>query len=434
MEGIKQAYSGIIKCSDFIELLKDSEGEMLNNIFEDNVRDFQGYNFINNEIQNTIRDSEQEYFAVLNNGITIICKKMEVTGDIIDIFDYQIVNGCQTSNILYANKEYIKNDSYILAKIIEAKNENLLDRIIYTTNRQTEIKSEAFASTKPFHKGLEDYYNSIDHRYRLYYERRSKQYERQDGINKNKIVTLPNQIYAYIAVFLNEPHSTHRYYGEVLDAYKHRLFIGGSLYEPYYISAYLIHYIGNALKSGVIPRKKYSKYKYHLACLMKSISVGKDINVSHNRKLKSQCTPLFDIIKNGSKMESILKTSISCLEKSLTLISGVHADNLHRSRELTQILLDVATEYAQSKNSAHYLKQGDIVQCVITSIQRSFIIVELKCDDERKNGSIHISKIARKYIDKISDEVNVGDIVQAKIMNADYYESQFGWDLSMLIN
>jgi hypothetical protein len=281
---------------------------------------------------------------------------------------------------------------------------------------------------------LEDYYNSVDQKYRLYYERRSKQYERQDGINKNKIVTLPNQIYAYIATFLNEPHSTHRYYGEVLEAYKQRLFLDGSLYEPYYISSYLVHYIGNALKSGNISRKKYSKYKYHLSCLMKSISVGKDINVSHNRKLKKQCTPLFDIISDDSRLEALLRTSISCFDKALALVKGIHIDNLHRSRELTQILLDVATEYSQSKNSAQYLKNGDIVQCVITAIQRSFAIVELKCDDERKNGSIHISNIARKYIDKISDEVSIGEIIQAKIMNTDYYESQFGWDLSMIID
>ena len=61
--------------------------------------------------------------------------------------------------------------------------------------------NEAFETLRDFHKKLELVYQSYEPQYRLYYERRSKQYDAQD-INKNKIISFPYQTAAYIAVFL----------------------------------------------------------------------------------------------------------------------------------------------------------------------------------------------------------------------------------------
>ena len=117
IEGVTQAFMGIVRCKDFVSILTDSDGKMLTNIFEDNVRDFQGYNSVNSEIKETINHpDDQNRFALLNNGITIIAKTIKVTGDSIDIFDYQIVNGCQTSYVLYENRPY----KYHLACAIKA--------------------------------------------------------------------------------------------------------------------------------------------------------------------------------------------------------------------------------------------------------------------------------------------------------------------------
>ena len=49
----------------------------MTNIFEDNVRDFQGYNIVNSEIQDSLRHGEdQARFGLLNNGITIVAKSI----------------------------------------------------------------------------------------------------------------------------------------------------------------------------------------------------------------------------------------------------------------------------------------------------------------------------------------------------------------------
>ncbi|MDG0809058.1 AIPR family protein [Cohnella rhizosphaerae] len=433
MVNIKQAYGGLVKCKDFVNILQDNEGNMLRNIFEDNVRDFQGYNPVNTEIQKTINNSnEQKWFSVLNNGLTIIAKRIDPTGDEVEIFDYQIVNGCQTSYVLYENKDKLNEDMYLFIKLIEVENQEVLDRIVYTTNRQTEVKSEAFASTKPFHKNLEDYYNSIEPEFRLYYERRSKQYDLVDSVNKNNVVTLSSQINSYISMFLNSPHSTHRYYGELLRNYDRQLFVEGSLYEPYYVSAYMHYFVNNSIKTGKIQKSKYHQFKYHLVCAIKALLVGKEILPPNSRALKKQCEVIFKEIRNN-KFDTVLSVATSCLDEAINRSTNVSKENLHRSKDLTQTLLDVVSEYSHAMNNTSYLKSGDIVSCVVKNIEDYYFLVDIKTDDVRNSGSVHISRIADRYIREIRDEVGVAQIIQAKIINDDYYENWYGWKLSMVL-
>ena len=101
---------------------------------------------------------------------------------------------------------------------------------------------EALESLTPFHKELEDLYNALESSRefsdRVYYERRSKQYV-MDGISSSNIVTLTKQIKSFIAMFLDEPHSHPRYYGELLKSYAYdegRIFASNHRLEPYYAS------------------------------------------------------------------------------------------------------------------------------------------------------------------------------------------------------
>lgn len=432
IDGVKQAYLGMVKCKDFVEILKDSDGNMLTNIFEDNVRDFQGYNAVNQEIRATITNMEdQARFAILNNGITIVANTIKVTGDNLELFDYQIVNGCQSSYVMFGNKEAINDISYVVVKVIEVSDEVISNRVIYTTNRQTEVKSEAFASSKPFHKRLQDYYNSIEPQYRLFYERRSKQYDLVDEVSKEKVVTLTTQIHSYLSMFLNEPHSTHRYYGELLNAYSNKIFLDQDAHDVYYISAYFNYYLDDMFKSGRI-NKKYKKLKFHLLCAMKGISVGTQVNFGHSRKQRKEADKLILLIKDQQKMEQCFKTAIMCLDQTLANHPHVPLDELHRSREITNGLLKEVLKYNETQENSEFLKKGDVVHCTVTSVDRSFINVQIKTEDSRDYGSIHISNFARKYIDDLKKEVVIDEIFQAKIIKDDFYESKWGWELTKL--
>ncbi len=432
-KGVKQSFLGLVKCKDFVKILEDSDGNMLTNIFEDNVRDFQGYNTVNTEIAKTIENPEdQERFGILNNGITIVANSINVIGDIVTIYDYQIVNGCQTSYVLYDYRDRLHNNSYIMIKLIEVIDNEVSDRVIYTTNRQTEIKPEAFISTKHFHKRLQDYYDSIEPQYRLYYERRSKQYDLSDFVIKKKVVTLTTQIQSYLSMFLNEPHSTHRYYGELLNAYKNKLFLDSDSYDPYFCAAYFAYYVDEKIRKNEIDRK-YKQFKFHIICAMRALISESTVVFGKGTQQKKICKTLWKYIKNSSDMYRMLKSAITCLNSAIETCQDIPESSLHRSKEVTNSMLEFVNLTKRSGKSTTYLKMGDIVHCTVESINPYAVNVVLKTDDSRNYGSIYISKLAKRWIDNINDEVKIGDIFQVKIINDDFYEKPWGWELSRIL-
>ncbi|MGN0507358.1 MAG: AIPR family protein [Lachnospiraceae bacterium] len=434
MEGIKQAYFGLIKCKDVANLLTDDQEKLFNNIFEDNVRDFQGYNSVNTEIRDAIIDKEnQDRFSVLNNGITIVAKDIQTEGDNITIFDYQIVNGCQTSRVIFDNKEHLLEGSSVLAKIVQVDDDEVLDKIVYTSNRQTEVKYEAFSSANRFHKMLQEYYNSVDINYRLYYERRSKQYDMDHFIDKNKVVTLAGQTFAYISMFLNEPHSVNRYYGELLEAYKKRVYGRDDFVEPYYIAAYYVYYIDTAIKKKQIG-KEFKHFKYHIICSIRALTCNAKVCWGNSRELRNQATKLDELLHDSVKLNRIINTACTCIRQTVEESPDISDDIIFRSKEFTIRMLKNIQKYSESKRNEEHLCVGQVVSCQVTAIKPYTIEVELRTDDERKYGSIHISNIANRYIQNISNEVSLGEILQAKIIDGyDEKQNVRGWDLSLIL-
>lgn len=431
IKGAKQSFLGIVSCQQFISLLTDNDGKMLTNIFEDNVRDFQGYNPVNNEIRDTIKDTEdQKRFALLNNGITIVAKKVDITGDNVEIYDYQIVNGCQTSYVLFDNREMIKNGTYIIVKVIEVLTEELSDRVIYTTNRQTEVKSEAFTSTKHFHKELQDYYNALVGEFGLYYERRSKQYDMQDNIRKANVVSLATQTASYVAMFLSEPQSTHRYYGEILNAYKNKLYLDTDALEPYYIAAYFNFFLDKLFKEGKI-EKKYRIFKFHLMLGMKILMTDTNIICGKARQQRKICEKIFRIIRTKNELQRYFETAFMCLQQAISN-SRINDMDQHRSKEFTTEYILLLNKQKNAVDSTEYLKNGDVVHCTVSSVSNKFVHVEIKTQDTRNIGQIHISKLTKKKIKKCEDAVEIGDIFQAKITSDDYFDSKYGWSLTRI--
>jgi len=84
----------------------------------------------------------------MNNGITIIAKTLRATGNRVLIEDYQIVNGCQTSHVLFSQKELLNDDSVVLPlRVIATQDEAIIGSIIKATNRQTEVREDPTLST-----------------------------------------------------------------------------------------------------------------------------------------------------------------------------------------------------------------------------------------------------------------------------------------------
>lgn len=316
---VDEAYIGMLPAKEFLNLICNDQGEILRNIFYDNVRDFQGFNTVNSEIKNTLESPEdKEKFALLNNGITIVAKSIKKLGALFTISDYQIVNGCQTSHVIYYNRKYIDETVFLPIKIIVTQNYELMSKIIRANNRQTTVSSEAFEILSPFHKYLEEFYLSQSKKYNLnlYYERRSNQFE-PDNLQRSNYVTISNQIKSVIAMYLNEPiNASQRYFGELLQLYKSRLFLEDDLGYPYFISGLTFNLVENAICENAIPNN-LKRFKYHLMMLIRIILTQNEIPKFNSKKMEREGDELIAKLLDNETFSKTLSHAIQMIDKNL---------------------------------------------------------------------------------------------------------------------
>ncbi|MCX5803982.1 MAG: AIPR family protein [Proteobacteria bacterium] len=114
-------------------------------LFARNIRGWLGVRrgSVNAGISQTVEDKrERGNFWAYNNGITIVCDHYHhdpETGKI-ELTNFSIVNGCQTTITLYRSKRSnLTNNVFLLARIISPP-ESSIDRIIQFTNSQNLIR------------------------------------------------------------------------------------------------------------------------------------------------------------------------------------------------------------------------------------------------------------------------------------------------------
>lgn len=346
IKGVDESYLGIIPSSEYIKIIQNSDGEIAKQVFYDNVRDFQGMNQVNRDIDETVKNrTEHSRFAIYNNGITIVAKSLRKIGTKFNLQDFQIVNGCQTSHIIHLNKSYLTDDMFIPIKIVVTSDYEATNNIIHATNSQTEVKSEAFESLKPFHKNLEEFFlaqNKLGHP-EMHYERRSKQY---DGtkINNNQVITIARLIKNYVAVHMIEPHNSHKYYGELLDYYSDSIFVESHSPEPYYLASLLCSkFEGLARVNNMrLPDKRLKGHL--LACMAILLHDGKPL-------LRLAPKRFTEMVQKISNADIVLKA----MEEGIEIVSDLankwdsHPRNRHQMKAFTTDLVEEVTIRVSSR-------------------------------------------------------------------------------------
>jgi AIPR protein len=147
------SYLCLVSLSEFYNFITEN-GVLRAHIFEANVRDFQGNVAVNNQIGVTLTVVENEEFWWLNNGVTILCETASNSGDIVYITDPLIVNGLQTSFVIFNHFSRVgQNDTRnILVRVIRPNDAQSIDKIIKATNSQTQIPPIWLHSTEDIHK------------------------------------------------------------------------------------------------------------------------------------------------------------------------------------------------------------------------------------------------------------------------------------------
>lgn len=289
------------------------------------MRDYQGENEVNLEIAETIK-SASDKFILLNNGVTIICKKLTNLRNKFTLTDYQIVNGCQTSHVLYYNKERVNDKLQIPIKLIETLDEDTVNSIIKATNRQTEVTNEQLIALNEFHRNLEDFYKTFSGPQKLYYERRSKQYNYMTEVEKVRIVTISTQIKAAASMFFDKPHLASRYYGRLLKSVD-GIFNKEHKPLPYYTCAYLLYRLEYLFRNKILP-VQYRKFRYHILMVIKyDFSEGKVPELSAN-KMDALCEKILECANDNGLLQQETEKIIKMIDSHISDINDTEATKL----------------------------------------------------------------------------------------------------------
>lgn len=194
---------GLVKLRKYLGFIRDEKGELRRNLFEANVRDYQGATQVNAQIQKTLAEHWPEDFWWLNNGITIVAEKITQTGKTLTIENPQIVNGLQTSReifLYFKNSNTEGDEREILVRVIRPETADSRDRVIKATNSQTAISPASLRATDKIQRDIEQYL----HTFGLFYDRRKNLYK-NEGKPLDKIVSIPAMAQALMAVVLHRP-------------------------------------------------------------------------------------------------------------------------------------------------------------------------------------------------------------------------------------
>lgn len=316
IDGVSEAYVGLLQASEFLRLIQGDDEELLKSIFYDNVRDWQDFNAVNSEIRSTLSSSSiRSRFALMNNGVTIIAKTLRSTANKFYIEDYQIVNGCQTSHVIFDQRATLDDSVMVPLRLIATRDEEVISSIIKATNRQTEVREEQLLALSDFQKKLESYFNSFDDAHRLYYERRSRQYNNVGGIEKTRVITPGNLIRAFASMFLEEPHRATRSYRRILDRVGSEIFAPTDKMEPYYLSAlasYRLEYLfRNQLLDG-----GFRLARYEILLALRLILAPSPLPRMNSHAMEKLCKAIIERLWDPVDSESLFKRAAELVIKA----------------------------------------------------------------------------------------------------------------------
>lgn len=343
---VSASYLGVLPATEYMKLITDVDENILKSIFIDNVRDFQGENPVNIGISATISGGQLDQFVLRNNGITIVSREISTTGDKFTLRDYQIVNGCQTSHVLYAHRGEISETLLLPIKLVHTDDEEITQEVIKSTNRQTPIEESDLLALTQFQRNLEDYYSGFPQDHRLYYERRSKQYAGQMNVEKSRIVPIGMQLKYFSSMFLEAAHQAGRYQGTLLASVKDRVFKADHRPEPYYTAALAYYRFDGFLKRLNADDRKLRSFKFHLLAAFRYRYEPRDLPPFGDRRIANYCEYLNDLLWDNDKCREAFDECASIVRES----AAGRSIPLVRDAAKTREILEEVRARAASRN------------------------------------------------------------------------------------
>ena len=197
------SYLVLCPLREYASFLTDPGGNLRAELFESNVRDFQGATEVNADIAKTLQSEAIVDFWWMNNGVTILVSRAALNGDIVTIQNPQIVNGLQTSTQIAQHlRAREREERAVMIKIVASENEETRDKIIKATNSQTTVQAASLRATDKIQRDIEEILVSEG----LYYDRR-KNFYKNKGKPIDKIISIPLMAQAVMTLVLQSPNT-----------------------------------------------------------------------------------------------------------------------------------------------------------------------------------------------------------------------------------
>ncbi len=191
--------------------LEQQLNKRIDTVFSDNIRGFLRYNKTNKNIRDTLLGNDAEYFPFLNNGITIIAERVKIPKEMqvgfypLEVVNPVIVNGLQTTHVIYEIYQQDSNklqDVYVVVRLYETTDHELIDKITEATNTQSPINYRDKISTRLFN----DYTKEIFANAGIgYLSKRGETFDNQLSISLQKSVHSETVLKFWYATFYEQP-------------------------------------------------------------------------------------------------------------------------------------------------------------------------------------------------------------------------------------
>ncbi|RYG57694.1 MAG: hypothetical protein EON56_01875 [Alphaproteobacteria bacterium] len=323
-DSVEEAYLGYLTADQVVKLVEidnqdDDAREINRAVFFDNIRDYDSGSKINKEISETLKRGEGSDFIFRNNGITVVAKAIDRTGDRFRIEDYQIVNGCQTSNIIFDNIDNLSGVN-VPFRLIGTKSDDFIASIIAGTNRQNPVREEQFWALRPFMKNFEEYCKSLDEPHRMFFERRENQYRGQK-VERARVVQPSTLMKAVAAFLLKQPNRSARDYRGITAEYQDLLFQEDHDVRLYYLACYLNYRLDYLWRNQKID-SSFKIYRYYLLSAIGSSIVGSGDGFM---KKKSEIEGVFargmKLCDDEAQLRKMVDSTAAILKKQLDVLN-----------------------------------------------------------------------------------------------------------------
>ena len=328
-EHVEEAYIGYIDASNLLKLFvtHDEDGNVVGinrSVFFDNIRDYDPRSKINLAIKESVKKDGGAEFVFRNNGITVVSRNIDRTGDRFRLEDFQIVNGCQTSNILFdlahnnedISAQKLTNDIQVPFRLIASKDDDFVSSIIVGTNRQNPVRDEKFWALRPFMKSLEEYCRSLDPEEIIFFERRENQYRKQD-VERTRVVQPSIVMKAVAACLLFQPQRAARDYRGILSEYENKIFLDDHDVRIYHAVAYLYYRLEFLWRNQKIDNRFKTFRFYILAGIGIRLSGGRPVLGLKKGQVAEISQKIVDLAKDEVALKRQVEEIASILESRL---------------------------------------------------------------------------------------------------------------------